>query len=439
MHRSLTAIICILLVLILIDTGNSQLPRGQSPIQPNIDASVNRSAVPVTDSLIQSIIDQTNLDTLILTINILSGEDSVTIKDSTYLLLSRNAEHPHNNLAADFIFQTLNRFGLPTYNQNYSETGRNVYAVQTGTDYPEQIFIICAHYDDRPDEPAPGADDNASGTAVVLEAARILSQIPTPSTIIYALWDEEEIGLIGSTYFAQQAFQSRENILGVINLDMLGWDENDDGLFDIHTRPIDNSVELANLTVFLHNYYNIGLTPIIYNEGTYSSDHASFWHQEYSAIFLIEAFRGGDFNPFYHTSDDRIVHFNLNYFHALSKLAVATISYLSFNNISVKLENITNAIVSGFILEQNYPNPFNPTTTIEFFLPRADVVTLKIFNILGEEIETLISKKLPAGKHKYQWDASRIPSGVYLYRLSVKSITGRDDLFIETRKMIFTR
>ncbi len=439
MHRLLTVIICIQLILIFVGTGNSRLPQDQSPIQLGLDASVNRNVVPVTDSLIQNLIDQTNLDTLIHNVKVLSGEDSVTINDSTYLFQSRNADHPHNDLAADFIFQALIRFGLLTYNQNYSETGRNVYAVQTGTDYPEQIFIICAHYDDKPDQPAPGADDNASGTAVVLEAARILSQVPTPSTIIYALWDEEEIGLVGSTHFAQQAFQSGENILGVINLDMLGWDENNDGLFDIHTRPIANSVELANLTVFLHNYYNIGLTPIIYNEGTYSSDHASFWHQGYSAIFLIEALRGGDFNPFYHTSDDRIANFNLHYFYALSKLAVATISYLSFNNIPAKLENATDAIASGFVLEQNYPNPFNPTTTIEFFLPRADVVTLKIFNILGEEIETLISEKLPAGKHKYQWDASRMPSGVYLYRLSVESLNGGGEAFIETRKMIFTR
>jgi len=439
MHRSLTVIFFVLMKLIFADTGNSLLPQGQSPIQSSIDASVNRNAVPFTDSLIQSLIQQTNLDTLIGTVNILSGEDSVTINDSTYLLLSRNAEHPHNDLAADFIFQTLNRYGLPTFNQNYNPTGRNVYSIQTGTDYPEQIFIICAHYDDRPDEPAPGADDNASGTAVGLEAARILSQIPTPCTIIYALWDEEEIGLVGSTHFAQQAFQSGEDIQGVINLDMLGWDENDDGLFDIHTRPIANSVELANLTVFLHNYYNIGLTPIIYSEGTYSSDHASFWHQGYSAIFLIEALRGGDFNPFYHTSDDRIANFNLNYFYALSKLAIATISYLSFNNIPVNLENTTNAIASDFILEQNYPNPFNPTTTIEFVLPRSDIVTLQIFNILGEEIETLISEKLPAGKHKYHWDASRMPSGVYLYRLSVESLNGGGEAFIETRKMIFTR
>lgn len=69
---------------------------------------------------------------------------------------------------------------------------------------------------------APGADDNASGAAVVLEAARLLSSIQTPYTIIFALWDEEEIGLIGSANYARHAVQSGEQILGIVNMDMLG-------------------------------------------------------------------------------------------------------------------------------------------------------------------------------------------------------------------------
>jgi hypothetical protein len=70
-----------------------------------------------------------------------------------------------------------------------------------------------------------------------------------------------------------------------------------------------------------------------------------------------------------------------------------------------------------FQLIQNYPNPFNPTTTIEFSLPTAGFVALKIFNILGEEVATLVSEKLPASKYKYDWDASGLASGVYLYRI----------------------
>ena len=433
-YRTSILLISVIFILIQLQPGNAQQPRNGPAMPIGIQPAVNQYSEQTTDSLIQSLMDQTNLDTLIHFVNILSGEDSVTINDSTYLLLSRNVLHPHNDLAADFIFLTLSRFGLITYNQIYSTTGRNVYGIKTGTEYPDQKFIICAHYDCSPAQPpAPGADDNASGTAAVLEAARILSQVVTPYTIIFALWDEEEIGHFGSTFFAQQVYQSGEDVHGVVNLEMFGWDSNDDGLIDIHTRPIANSIELANLVEYLENYYSLGLTPIIYNPGTTQSDHGSFWNYGYSALVFSDAFFGGDFNPFYQTSNDRIVHFNLDYFHNLSKLAVATIANLAIYNFPTQLENQEYTYITGFVLQQNYPNPFNPNTTIEFSLPNTEFVTLKIYNILGEEVATLVSEKFTAGKYKYEWDASRLASGVYLYRLEA------GNNFIKTKKLILLK
>ena len=83
-------------------------------------------------------------------------------------------------------------------------------------------------------------------------------------------------------------------------------------------------------------------------------------------------------------------------------------------------------------LQQNYPNPFNPTTTIEFDLPKTSEVTLKIFNILGEEVVTLVSDRLSTGSYSYDWDASNLASGVYLYRLQAGD-------YVETRKMVLMR
>jgi enterochelin esterase family protein len=68
-------------------------------------------------------------------------------------------------------------------------------------------------------------------------------------------------------------------------------------------------------------------------------------------------------------------------------------------------------------LNQNYPNPFNPTTTIEFDLPEASSVTLRIYNIIGEEVTTLVSKELSAGTYRYLWDAHGLASGVYILKL----------------------
>lgn len=83
-------------------------------------------------------------------------------------------------------------------------------------------------------------------------------------------------------------------------------------------------------------------------------------------------------------------------------------------------------------LDQNYPNPFNPSTTIEFDLPKTSEVTLKIFNILGKEVATLVSDRLSAGSYSYEWDASQLASGVYLYRLQAGT-------YVETKKMILLK
>ena len=95
--------------------------------------------------------------------------------------------------------------------------------------------------------------------------------------------------------------------------------------------------------------------------------------------------------------------------------------------------NLTNSkIPDKFELSQNYPNPFNPTTTIEFTLPNAEFTTLKIYNIMGEEVATLVSERLTAGKHKNDWDASELASGIYLYRIQAGD-------YVNTKKMILLR
>jgi endo-1,4-beta-xylanase len=85
-----------------------------------------------------------------------------------------------------------------------------------------------------------------------------------------------------------------------------------------------------------------------------------------------------------------------------------------------------------FSLNENYPNPFNPTTNIEFSIPKSEFVTLKVYNILGEEVAALVSEKLAAGSYKYDWDASGLASGVYLYRIQAGK-------FVETKKMLLLR
>jgi len=218
---------------------------------------------------------------------------------------------------------------------------------------------------------------------------------------------------------------------------MFGWDGNDDGKFEIHTRPIASSVNLANLIVQLENIYQISLTPLVQNPGTTASDHSSFWNRGYTAIVYSQAFFSGDENPYYHTSNDRIIYFNLGYFYSMSKLAVSTISYLALNNMVVGIANREDLVASGFRLEQNYPNPFNPTTTIPYKLPGSSQVNLGIYNSLGQEVRTLVTAHQEAGEYRVVWDGRDnhgrpVPSGVYIYRLQGEN-------FSDSRKMMLIR
>jgi hypothetical protein len=85
-----------------------------------------------------------------------------------------------------------------------------------------------------------------------------------------------------------------------------------------------------------------------------------------------------------------------------------------------------------FTLEQNYPNPFNPSTVINYQLPVNSMVTLKIYDILGNEIVTLVNEEKPAGSYEVEYDGTELPSGIYLYKLQTSN-------FIDTKKMILIK
>jgi hypothetical protein len=85
-----------------------------------------------------------------------------------------------------------------------------------------------------------------------------------------------------------------------------------------------------------------------------------------------------------------------------------------------------------FKLEQNYPNPFNPTTKIQFTLSEKTKVELVVFNSLGQEIQSLVSGELGQGNHEVSFDASKLPSGIYLYRLQAGNL-------VETKKMVLLK
>ena len=86
-------------------------------------------------------------------------------------------------------------------------------------------------------------------------------------------------------------------------------------------------------------------------------------------------------------------------------------------------DNTIKLIPKQFELYQNYPDPFNPTTTLSFTIPLRSSVSLKVFDILGREVATIISGEMPAGTYSRQWNATKMSSGIYFYRLRAGSFT----------------
>ena len=97
------------------------------------------------------------------------------------------------------------------------------------------------------------------------------------------------------------------------------------------------------------------------------------------------------------------------------------------------VEDDNNSLVlNDFKLFQNYPNPFNPTTTVKYNILEREYITLKIYDIMGNEISTLVNEEKPSGSYQIHWNAVNLPSGVYFYSLKAGS-------FVETKKMILLK
>lgn len=96
------------------------------------------------------------------------------------------------------------------------------------------------------------------------------------------------------------------------------------------------------------------------------------------------------------------------------------------------VDDSNNEQPNDFVLNQNYPNPFNPSTTISFSIPVQGDVSLKIFNIIGQEVATLVNENLSAGNYSFNWNVSNQTSGIYFYNLQVGN-------FVETKKMILLK
>lgn len=358
-----------------------------------------------TGQNIGSYIDLFSRDSLVRTVRELSGEDSVII-NGTKTIIRNRAAYLGGNLTEEYLKAKLAGFGLIVQTQKYSINGLNIFGIQTGTKYPEQAFIVSGHHDAVVNF---CADDDASGCAAVLETARILSGKKFEYTIIYTFWDEEEVGLWGSTYYAKQLKSNGQIIKGIIVLDMIGYDGNNDHKFDLQVVNDPACLSLADSAVSIISSYNLDLDYQIMNPGSDRGDHYSFWKQGINkAIGIGERIFTDDPNPAYHTIEDRIGLFNIPYFAELSKMTLGLMATLARPSVTGVLEND-----HGFALEL-YPNPNRGKFQIIMNNHRG--VNVLVTDIAGRII---LQKKI--SESEVSIDLKDIPPGIYLVSISVKN------------------
>jgi len=309
------------------------------PPIPTIDNKGNRTQtypnVTTVNNTIQELTNQVSVTSLEADIRFMQN---LGIRDA----ISAAALQTQNWLIDKFesfgLDVSVHRFVSSSYPAHDTLQAGNVVAIKKGTAFPNQYIIISSHYDSggylsTVYPGGPGADDNASGTAAVVECARILSQFETKRSIIFIPFNAEENWLHGSIPFAIKCAQENMNILGVFNLDMLGFYPAEGygniKMFAGHTTALNQ-----NLFEFYSQVANLYLpeVPTLHLTNRGGGDAQAFCFNDYPALYIGDI-EYESVHPCYHQPCDTIGEFggvnNMNLVKAYTQATLAAVAELA--------------------------------------------------------------------------------------------------------------
>jgi Tol biopolymer transport system component len=239
---------------------------------------------------------------------------------------SKHISQPGNRLASTYLFETYKSFGYaPEYQWFDVRTaagGRtaNVIATLKGTIDPEIVYVVSSHYDSVAN--GPGADDDSSGTAALLETARILARHPQPATIVFASFTGEESGLLGSREFVRRAVAGNVQIAGALNNDMIGW---------ANDHRMDGTIRYANSGIRdIQHAAAIQFTNLItYDSRYFKGTDALAYYEAYGDISGGIGAYPVLGNPHYHQSHDTLDTINHQLVTEVAKTTTASVMLLA--------------------------------------------------------------------------------------------------------------
>ncbi|NIM19215.1 MAG: M20/M25/M40 family metallo-hydrolase [Candidatus Latescibacteria bacterium] len=351
---------------------------------------------------------------------------------------------PQADSAAFYLKNRCEALGLParldtvSYRSGMWRRTFNVVAEITGSDPGQGKVILGAHYDSIDNSsysdslaPAPGADDNGTGCAALLEIARVIKDLPLERTIEIVFFGAEEIGRWGSIFHAEQASAKGDSIVAMLSLDAIGYDA--DARKDVQIRYIDEDsgwLAEAGVVAFDAIRSSTFAEAVKPSSSPYESvsDHVSFWEQGFVAVHVFEG--TNDSNPYINSEGDSISLVDFDYVVETTE----AVAYL----VAVTLGGASTMTPKGvFTVLPAYPNPFKDVITIRFDIHRESVVTVDVYGPQGEIVERIFHGVLAQDSHAKTWDGSglgreRVASGVYFIRISAQGQT-------ETAKAVLIR
>ncbi len=310
-------------------------------------------------AIVQQIAQQVNQDSLVTYVKQLTG----LLPIDSDIIKTRYRGTTGNTQTEEFIKQKLTSWGVAFDEVIFSSTGKNIIAKIPGR-RTDRVMMMGAHFDAvgtaNPDITVfyPGADDNASGTAALLEAARVCAQYQFPVSLHLAFWDEEEQNLVGSKYSAPDYMNK---LVGYINHDMIGWSLNNDSVVEIHTASSGHSIELAQRVINIMNLYNVPLKPKLMNPGNPNTDHGAFWQNNLTAVGINEIYDGPLMNPHWHRPSDSLATMNIPYFVSVAKLGLTTLLHEAMDSLNL-VGLMHQSINDNFAV---YPNPVEDVLLID--------------------------------------------------------------------------
>ncbi|MDR3577547.1 MAG: M28 family metallopeptidase [Anaerolineaceae bacterium] len=302
---------------------------------------------------VSHILDRTSLPLWASWIAELSGTRPAIVGFSSFSIQTRNSFPTFMNVPTaegfDFVLAQVLTWVNPSQveiepfvnrDHGLSHTWKNLIVTLPGTLYPDQSVLMTAHLDSRSESSwvrAPGADDNASGVAALLEALRVMHTQHFDRTVRFIFFSGEEQGLYGSQAYV--ASYSTSGILGVINMDMYGYDGDNDQCFELHVGRLAASDQIGKcIDTALQTYQPNLKRDYLTGNALRDSDHAPFRDKQVGAVMVTENFsyqtqlggcRGQDRNPYYHSTADTLAHMNLPYGFEIFRVSLASLASMA--------------------------------------------------------------------------------------------------------------